>query len=92
MVKDIKPSVNWPFEIFGIEEQIQVYHCLGELSPAAQAILTNDPSVKIIDVCKYYVDRGFWDSSTASDYKSFLLKPIALYHSSFDEVMLIDAD
>ena len=77
---------------FGIEEKIQVYHCLGELSPAAQAILTNETSVEIIDVCKFYVDKGVWNSWTASYYKSFFIKPIALLHSSFDEVMLIDAD
>ncbi|OQR92681.1 hypothetical protein ACHHYP_03352 [Achlya hypogyna] len=77
----------------GAVEDIHFYHCDGELSPASQALLRSlDPKLDIIDVCSEYVSQGLLPKEKVHDFRSFFLKPMALIHSSFAEVMLLDAD
>lgn len=88
----------------GNREVIQVYHCFpDELSPASQALLTrNDPNVEIVDVCSDILNRSGLgddiddvfrgDRALAESFRSYWLKPLALYHTKIREVVLLDAD
>nr|AIG56246.1 secreted protein [Achlya hypogyna] len=76
---------------------IQVYHCFtGELLEATRNLLRQtDPLdlVEIVDVCPVLLQNGVFATHwSALDYQSYLLKVVALLHTSFDEVMLLDAD
>lgn len=79
-----------------------------ELSDEAQALLTrNDPNVEIIDVCSELLSRSVLnggdatiavdnvfagDEALARTFQSYWLKPLALYHTKLQEVILLDAD
>ncbi|KAF1330864.1 Rxlr effector candidate protein, partial [Globisporangium splendens] len=84
----------------GNTELIQVYHCFPEeLSAEARALLTrNDAMVEIIDVCTEMLAMGQDDNVFAGDtklaktFQSYWLKPLALYHTKLQHVILLDAD
>ncbi|KDO19207.1 hypothetical protein SPRG_15650 [Saprolegnia parasitica CBS 223.65] len=78
----------------GNTDPIQVYFCLpAELAPPVWTLLAEDPLVEIIDLCSLLVEAGhFQDVEAARAFQSFWLKPLALLFSSFDQVMLLDAD
>lgn len=79
-----------------------------ELSEEAQALLTrNDSNVEIIDVCSDYLSRSVMNGGDptipvdnvfagneilARSFQSYWLKPLALYHTKLQEVILLDAD
>ncbi|OQR83366.1 hypothetical protein ACHHYP_14794 [Achlya hypogyna] len=78
----------------GNYDPVQVYYCLpDELSPVSIDLLESDPLVETIDVCSLLLPtRLFANKGAAISFQNFWLKPLALLHSSFDEVMLLDAD
>ncbi|GAB9469216.1 Rxlr effector candidate protein [Globisporangium polare] len=79
-----------------------------ELSEEAQALLTrNDSNVEIVDVCSDFLSRSIMnggdptipvdnvfagDEVLARSFQSYWLKPLALYHTKLQEVILLDAD
>ncbi|EQC31540.1 hypothetical protein SDRG_10712 [Saprolegnia diclina VS20] len=76
---------------------IQIYHCFsGELVDETQALLrATDPlgRVEIVDVCALLLANGVFPSHwIALEYQSYLIKVLSLLHTSFDQVMLLDAD
>ena len=69
---------------------IQVCHCSdSELSTDSRARLMGlDPLIQIVDVCAEFKDN----EKMVKSFQSYWIKPLALIRSSFEEVMLIDAD
>ncbi|KAJ0393227.1 hypothetical protein ATCC90586_000743 [Pythium insidiosum] len=79
----------------GNSEVIQVYHCFpDELSAESRAMLTRGVSnVEIIDVCSAMLKRDpTADMKVLQSFKSYWVKPLAVYHSSLKEIILLDAD
>ncbi|KAG7382390.1 hypothetical protein PHYBOEH_010488 [Phytophthora boehmeriae] len=78
----------------GNHELIQVYHCLpDELSAKSRELLFEaDSRLEIVDVCSDLVERGVLDLEVAKHFRSWWIKPLALYHSDAPEVMLLDVD
>ncbi|OQR98944.1 hypothetical protein THRCLA_06618 [Thraustotheca clavata] len=77
----------------GNRDVIQVYHCLGELSPLSQRILINtDPLLEIIDPCTEHLLSGTFSFEMAKDFRNFFLKPLAIHHTRLLDVLVIDAD
>ncbi|KAK1942481.1 hypothetical protein P3T76_005980 [Phytophthora citrophthora] len=78
----------------GNHELIQVYHCFpDELSAKSREMLfAADSRLEIVDVCSDLVESGSLDEETAKHFRSWWIKPLALYHSDVPEVMLLDVD
>ncbi|KDO19208.1 hypothetical protein SPRG_15651 [Saprolegnia parasitica CBS 223.65] len=78
----------------GNYDPVQVYHCLpNELATVSRDLLASDPLVEIIDVCSLLLTTPLFPSSASiREFQGFWLKPLALLFSSFDQVMLLDAD
>ncbi|GLD94024.1 hypothetical protein PINS_up002635 [Pythium insidiosum] len=78
----------------GNDELIQVYHCFpDELSQASQELLLRvDTRLEIVDVCREMVRRNALTLALARQFKSYWVKPLALYHTNVSEVLLLDAD
>ncbi|KAL7679533.1 putative alpha-mannosyltransferase, nucleotide-diphospho-sugar transferase [Plasmopara halstedii] len=78
----------------GNQELIQVYHCFpDELSLKSQEMLfAADVRLEIVDVCSDLVHRGTLNEEKAKHFRSWWIKPLALYHSNVREVMLLDVD
>lgn len=76
----------------GNHDLIQVYHCFPEdLSRTSQAqLLDADANLEIIDVCSYYVKNGALTHEIAMHFRNSWLKPLALYHSTVPEVIVLD--
>ncbi|GMF32410.1 unnamed protein product [Phytophthora fragariaefolia] len=55
-------------------------------------LLGSDARVEVVDVCTDLVDRGVLKRETAEKFRSWWLKPLALYHTDIAEVMLMDVD
>ncbi|KAF1790453.1 Nucleotide-diphospho-sugar transferase [Phytophthora cactorum] len=75
-------------------ELIQVYHCFpDELSvKSREKLFAADSRLEIVDVCSDLVESGALDEETARHFRSWWIKPLALYHSNAPEVMLLDVD
>ncbi|EGZ25337.1 hypothetical protein PHYSODRAFT_410280, partial [Phytophthora sojae] len=78
----------------GNQELIQVYHCLpGELSKKSRELLfAADSRLEIVDVCSDLAERGDMSLKLAEQFRSWWIKPLALYHSDASEVILLDVD
>ncbi|KAF4045511.1 putative Mannosyltransferase [Phytophthora infestans] len=78
----------------GSQELIQVYHCFpDELSATSRdKLFAADSRLEIVDVCSDLVESGKLDEETARHFRSWWIKPLALYHSNAPEVMLLDVD
>ncbi|GLE11302.1 hypothetical protein PINS_up023668 [Pythium insidiosum] len=79
----------------GNRELIQVYHCFPEeLSAESRTMLTrNVDGVEIIDVCTSILKHEpSADVKVLQSFKSYWVKPLAVYHSSLKEIILLDAD
>ncbi|KAG7382391.1 hypothetical protein PHYBOEH_010489 [Phytophthora boehmeriae] len=78
----------------GNQELIQVYHCFpDEISEASRALLlAADARLEIVDVCSDLVDRGLLKREVAEQFRSWWIKPLALYHTDIKEVLLMDVD
>ncbi|RLO10276.1 hypothetical protein DYB28_013149 [Aphanomyces astaci] len=78
---------------YGNNDVIQVYHCLGELSPLSVQLLHRaDDFIEVIDVCHEYVTQGNLTLEQAKDFRNFYIKPLALIHTRLEDVILLDAD
>ncbi|RHY83746.1 hypothetical protein DYB35_010061, partial [Aphanomyces astaci] len=78
---------------YGNNDVIQVYHCLGELSPLSMQLLHRaDDFIEVIDVCHEYVTQGNLTLEQAKDFRNFYIKPLALIHTRLEDVILLDAD
>ncbi|KAK1934647.1 hypothetical protein P3T76_011256 [Phytophthora citrophthora] len=77
----------------GNRDLIQVYHCLPqELSvKSRELLLETDPRLEIVDVCSDLVERGKITMDLVDHFRSWRVKPLALYHSDATEVILLDA-
>ncbi|OWZ19892.1 hypothetical protein PHMEG_0005778 [Phytophthora megakarya] len=78
----------------GNHELVQVYHCFpDELSTQSREMLfAADSRLEIVDVCSDLVESGKLDEETARHFRSWWIKPLALYHTDASEVMLLDVD
>jgi len=78
----------------GNRDLIQIYHCLpSELSAASKELIYKmDGYVEIVDICILLIADKTFTIDMAKKLQNFWLKPIALIHSSLEEVMLLDAD
>ncbi|DAZ97707.1 TPA: hypothetical protein N0F65_009606 [Lagenidium giganteum] len=79
---------------FGNNELIQVYHCNdNELSAESRALLlSHDSNLEIVDVCTDLVARGLMNETMATQFQSWWIKPLAVYHTDVREVLLLDVD
>ncbi|GMF19085.1 unnamed protein product [Phytophthora fragariaefolia] len=78
----------------GNHELVQVYHCFqDELSAKSREMLLEaDPRLEIVDVCSDLFETGALDEETARHFRSWWIKPLALYHTDAREVILLDVD
>ncbi|GLD94023.1 hypothetical protein PINS_up002634 [Pythium insidiosum] len=78
----------------GNNELIQVYHCLpNELSPESRALLLrSDRRIELVDVCTAMVQRRQLTMALALKFRNWWVKPLALYHTDLQHVLLLDAD
>jgi hypothetical protein len=78
----------------GNHELIQVYHCgEDELSESSVAlILSLDHRIELVDVCSDMSSRGVLSTEMASKFRSWWIKPLAMYHTDVRHVMLLDVD
>ncbi|ETK95103.1 hypothetical protein F441_01995 [Phytophthora nicotianae CJ01A1] len=77
----------------GNRELIQVYHCGKELSDRSVELLFSlDNRVELVDVCSDLSSRGVISTEMASKFRSWWIKPLAMYHTDVRHVMLLDVD
>ncbi|KAL4162715.1 hypothetical protein PRNP1_003247 [Phytophthora ramorum] len=78
----------------GNQELIQVYHCFPEeMSNASRTLLLEaDANLEIVDVCTDLVARGKLSEDRARHFRSWWIKPLAIYHTDMKEVLLLDVD
>ncbi|KAF4137657.1 putative Mannosyltransferase [Phytophthora infestans] len=78
----------------GNQELIQIYHCFPqEMSDENRALLLDaDTRLEIIDVCTDLVERKVLTQKVAEEFRSWWVKPLAMYHTDITEVMLLDID
>ncbi|KAG3117671.1 hypothetical protein PI124_g8611 [Phytophthora idaei] len=77
----------------GNRELIQVYHCGKELSDRSVELLFSlDNRVELVDVCSDLSSRGIISTEMASKFRSWWIKPLAMYHTDVRHVMLLDVD
>ncbi|OWY99552.1 hypothetical protein PHMEG_00029427 [Phytophthora megakarya] len=78
----------------GNRELIQVYHCGNkELSDRSVELLFQlDNRVELVDVCSDLSSRGIISKDMASKFRSWWIKPLAMYHTDVRHVMMLDVD
>ncbi|GMF60674.1 unnamed protein product [Phytophthora fragariaefolia] len=78
----------------GNRELIQVYHCgQEELSNSSKSLLLGaDDRLELVDVCSDLVQRGVLKREMAKQFRSWWIKPLAMYHTDVRHVMLVDVD
>ncbi|GMF31447.1 unnamed protein product [Phytophthora fragariaefolia] len=78
----------------GNKELVQVYHCFpDELSNASRTLLLEaDNNLEIVDVCTDLVQQGKLSEDRARHFRSWWIKPLAVYHTKIREVLLLDLD
>ncbi|KAF4047375.1 putative Mannosyltransferase [Phytophthora infestans] len=78
----------------GNRELIQVYHCgQQELSNTSKELLLGvDDRLELVDVCSDLVERGVINDKRAKQFRSWWIKPLAMYHTDIRHVMLVDVD
>ncbi|CEG44097.1 hypothetical protein PPTG_11066 [Plasmopara halstedii] len=78
----------------GNQELIQVYHCFrDEISNSSISLLLEvDENLEIVDACSDLVQRGLLTENKARHFRSWWIKPLAMYHTHIKEVLLLDVD
>ncbi|KAF1779098.1 Nucleotide-diphospho-sugar transferase [Phytophthora cactorum] len=78
----------------GNQELIQLYHCFPEeLSDnSISLLLAVDDKLEVVDVCSDLVQRGVITEDKARQFRSWWIKPLAMYHTDMKEVLLLDVD
>lgn len=78
----------------GNKEVIQIYHCFPEeMSNTSRTLLLDaDDNLEIVDVCTDLVAKGKLTEDRARHFRSWWIKPLAMYHTDITEVLLLDID
>nr|CCA15193.1 conserved hypothetical protein [Albugo laibachii Nc14] len=78
----------------GNTELVQVFYCFpDEISNHTHELFRHlDDRVQLIDVCTEMLQSGKMDKKLAKTFRSYWIKPLALYHTNITEVLLLDAD
>ncbi|KAL3658716.1 hypothetical protein V7S43_016352 [Phytophthora oleae] len=93
-VLDMGLSLIRELRCLGNKELIQVYHCgRDELSDkSVQLIFRLDDRVELVDVCSDLSFRGIISKEMTVEFRSWWIKPLAMYHTDVRHVMLLDVD
>ncbi|KAE9324279.1 hypothetical protein PF008_g17152 [Phytophthora fragariae] len=78
----------------GNRELIQVYHC-GEQELSQKSVdwlFSLDNRVELVDVCTDLSTRGVISTNMTAKFRSWWIKPLAMYHTDVRHVMLLDVD
>ncbi|RLN63659.1 hypothetical protein BBP00_00003975 [Phytophthora kernoviae] len=78
----------------GNQELIQVFHCFPEemSNSSIKLLLDADAKLEIVDVCSDLVAQKILTEDKARYYRSWWIKPLAMYHTDIKEVLLLDVD
>jgi hypothetical protein len=78
----------------GNMELIQVYHCFPDelSSESRELLLRNETRVEIVDVCTHFTEKQLLTTETATEFRNWWVKPLALYHTDLREAIILDAD
>ncbi|ETP16746.1 hypothetical protein F441_08700 [Phytophthora nicotianae CJ01A1] len=78
----------------GNQELVQIYHCFPEeiSNNSISLLLAADDKLEIVDVCSDLVQRGVLAEDKAREFRSWWIKPLAMYHTDIKEVLLLDVD
>ncbi|KAE9287461.1 hypothetical protein PF008_g26396 [Phytophthora fragariae] len=78
----------------GNQELIQVYHCFPEemSNSSRKLLLEADKNLEIVDVCTDLVAQGKLSEDRAKYFRSWWIKPLAVYHTKIRELLLLDVD
>ncbi|KAF4027673.1 putative Mannosyltransferase [Phytophthora infestans] len=78
----------------GNQEVIQIYHCSPEemSNNSRNLLLEADNNLEIVDVCTDLVAKGKLTQDRARHFRSWWIKPLAMYHTDIKEVLLVDID
>ncbi|KAF4319936.1 hypothetical protein BBO99_00005740 [Phytophthora kernoviae] len=76
------------------QELIQVFHCFPEemSNSSIKLLLDADAKLEIVDVCSDLVAQNILTEDKARYYRSWWIKPLAMYHTDIKEVLLLDVD
>ncbi|EGZ19009.1 hypothetical protein PHYSODRAFT_499270 [Phytophthora sojae] len=93
-VLDIGLSLIRELRCLGNQELVQVYHCgQEELSKRSMDLIFRlDKRVELVDVCSDLSTRGVVSPKMATKFRSWWIKPLAMYHTDVRHVMLLDVD
>ncbi|KAL4106657.1 hypothetical protein PRIC1_004704 [Phytophthora ramorum] len=93
-VLDMGLSLIRELRCLGNQELVQVYHCgEEELSERSRKLLFSlDDRLELVDVCSDLSSRGVLSTELASKFRSWWIKPLAMYHTDIRHVMLVDVD
>ncbi|RLN58735.1 hypothetical protein BBJ29_009376 [Phytophthora kernoviae] len=78
----------------GNKELIQVYHCgEEELSASTVELLFSlDDRLEFVDACSDLESQGIISTNMTTKFRSWWIKPLAMYHTDVRHVMLLDVD
>ncbi|KAL4155146.1 hypothetical protein PRNP1_007259 [Phytophthora ramorum] len=78
----------------GNEELVQVYHCgPDELSAQSKDMLfSSDNRIELVDACSDLAEQRVITNELVGKFKSWWIKPLAMYHTDVRHVMLMDVD
>ncbi|GMF54072.1 unnamed protein product [Phytophthora fragariaefolia] len=78
----------------GNDELIQIYHCgPEEVSEESRSLLfAIDNRVELVDVCSDLVSREVISFNMSKNFRSWWIKPLAMYHTDARHVILMDVD
>ncbi|KAL0592027.1 hypothetical protein ABG067_000680 [Albugo candida] len=78
----------------GNMELVQVFFCFpDEISNHTRDLFRHlDDRIQLIDVCTEMIRSGKMEEKLAKTFRSYWIKPLALYHTNITEVLLLDAD
>ncbi|KAJ8544554.1 hypothetical protein ON010_g11712 [Phytophthora cinnamomi] len=93
-VLDMGLSLIRELRCLGNRELIQVYHCgEEELSKRSVDLMFSlDDRVELVDVCSDLSARGVISAKMATKFRSWWIKPLAMYQTDVRHVMLLDVD
>jgi len=91
---DMGLSLISELRCLGNRELIQVYHCgADELSDRSKQLLFRlDDHIELVDVCTDLSRRGVISANMTRAFRSWWIKPLAVYHTDVRHVMMLDVD
>ncbi|RLN91070.1 hypothetical protein BBJ28_00022589 [Nothophytophthora sp. Chile5] len=93
-VLDMGLSLIRELRCLGNQELVQVYHCgVEELSDSSiELLFAIDNRLELVDVCSDLVARSVISAKMETKFRSWWIKPLAMYHTDVRHVMLLDVD